>query len=533
MKRFDYKKIEAYLPYGFILLGFIMTLSTITIQPLWFDEHLTMNETQAGSLKNMMTLVLRHESIPPLFFIIEYFLIKLFSLSAFSLRIIPALAGTLGAFFYWKIFLKAADRTSALLSLILCLSSSFLLAYAQEARPYSILFCESMILLYFSIRWLEKHDIGSAAAVAVSMFAAMNTHYYALFMNIAVILSLFIAEKKRMNYSKSFIVFTTAAFLSVVSVAPWIIKQLALQVNGQKTFLISKAGFAIPFIPVSTLSGSALTKITILKDLEGWNTIILLLMLLIFGLTTHAIFCCLRKILVSKKIHGTRLFLTLFFIIAFAQHIVTGFHIPSLHPRYTIYSMMLLFGGILTFTAPAKLTRNFLFVTLLGINIFGLFRYWDQNVTFRVPWNRIASDIDAQSPETAVVASSESMHVFSLPFYMKSNTRIALLDPNVFLTSNAPLFKRIPYSFFNRDLEIYQHTFEYYNSDKNKPDTPVLTFLDFVKLNPSGLFLYQEDGMPYNKSFLKHSIPDLKVKIVHHYETNQGILYIIRWEFPS
>jgi hypothetical protein len=84
-------------------------------------------------------------------------------------------------------------------------------------------------------------------------------------------------------------------------------------------------------------------------------------------------------------------FLILFVMTAFAEHIVTGFRIPSLHPRYTIYFMMLLSGGIVCFTASTKILRNIVFVILLIINIFGLVEnYWGNTVAYRIPWSRIA-----------------------------------------------------------------------------------------------------------------------------------------------
>lgn len=532
MRLLNYKKIENFVPYGFILIGLILSVFTLTIQPLWFDEHLTMNEAQSGSLKDMMTLVMRHESIPPLFYLLEYCMVKLFSLSDFSLRIIPALAGILGCFFYWRIFFKVTDRSTAVMSLVLCVSSSFLIVFSQEARPHSMLFCESMILLFFSIRWLEKHDIINAAGIAVSMFIAVNTHYYALFLIAAVIVSMFIVEKKRNLSKKGFIVFITSALISVISVSPWLLKQLALQVNGQKTSLISKAGIAIPYIPISTLSGAALEKITVLKDFTGLNSIVLLLLLLVFIFTTTELLKFFKQADIRQRLNTIPFFLILFFAIAYGQHILTGFRIPSLHPRYTIYFMMFLFGGILSFTASRKIVRNIVFVILLIINVYGHFKYWGTVETYyRVPWKKIVADIDAQSPSVSVVASTDHMHIFVLPFYMKSNKRIMLFDSGVFGSSKAPLLKRDPYRFYNRDVEIYQRTFEYYNSDQNKPDTSELTFMDFVASNPQGLYIYQEDGRPYNEDFLKNDISDLKMIIISHYNTNQGIVYIIKWEY--
>jgi hypothetical protein len=86
MKLLVSNKFERFLPYTVLLIGLMGSLATLCVHPLWFDEHLTMNEAQSRSLKDMMALVLRHESIPPLFFILEYFMVKLFSLSVFTLR---------------------------------------------------------------------------------------------------------------------------------------------------------------------------------------------------------------------------------------------------------------------------------------------------------------------------------------------------------------------------------------------------------------------------------------------------------------
>jgi hypothetical protein len=235
----------------------------------------------------------------------------------------------------------------------------------------------------------------------------------------AIILPVIIADRDRSRYLKSYIFLILAALVSAASVLPWFLQQMALQLSGQKLALIAKAVFAIPFIPLSTLGGTSLTKIIETEDLWGWNAIILLVLTVILGLTGIEVYKSFRKGRLKEYLNTVPLFLILLFTVAYVEHIVTGFRIPSLHPRYTIYFMMLLSGGLLCFTASSRSVRNTVFILLLSINVFGLFvNWWGKPDFYRIPWNKIASLIDDESAELSIVASSDNMHIFPLPYYM-------------------------------------------------------------------------------------------------------------------
>lgn len=516
-------------PYSIIILLLVFTLATLSFQPLWFDEQLTMNESNASSISALLTLVLRHESIPPLFFLIEYFLVHTFSLSAFVLRLIPALAGVIGCLFYWKIFQKITDRKTAILSLILCVTSAFLLIFSQEARVYAILFCESMLMIWLSLKWLDHRNRSSVVGILLLGLLSLNTHYYALFMNVALLFSLFIIDKERVNHKRTYTLLISGFFISILSILPWFLPQLALQTNGQKTDLISKAVVAIPFIPLSTLAGPGLQKITSLHDFGGTNAIVLIALAFIFLLAIIAVIPAIKRGAL-RNMSRKQLFLVLFFVVAFLQHIVTGFKVPSLHPRYTIYSMMLLFGGLLAVTVSKKWIQNTIFGLLLSINLFGLFTYFGGTaVLFRVPWDKIAIDISSTATADEVIISADLMHVFSLPYYLQNEIPIALFDGNTFWRGDAPIYQQKAYPFFNTKVQIYQKNFEFYQEN----DTMKELFISFLHKYPNGFYLYQEDGKPYNENFLQHHINGLRLNIFKHYNTNQGIVYLVRWEYQS
>ena len=140
-------------PAGLIILNLILKIWFIDSRDIAMDEPFTIFHAQSDFSTLFETL--KNENNPPLFFILLHFWIKLFGISAFSVRILPLI---FSGFTACMIYLTGKNfftfRVGMLASLIFSFSNYHLL-FAHEARVYSLfglLTTVSMFLFFTMIR---------------------------------------------------------------------------------------------------------------------------------------------------------------------------------------------------------------------------------------------------------------------------------------------------------------------------------------------------------------------------------------------
>jgi uncharacterized membrane protein len=120
-------------------LAAALRLPTLTIESLWYDECFTA-WLSSLPLPNLINATMG-DVHPPTWYLIEWGMIHLLGRSAFSLRLVSALAGVALVPAVYRLALAFKfDHRRALASAALAAVAPFLVYFSQEARAYSLIF---------------------------------------------------------------------------------------------------------------------------------------------------------------------------------------------------------------------------------------------------------------------------------------------------------------------------------------------------------------------------------------------------------
>lgn len=146
------KKIP--LPYQLILLAGLARLPLMN-EALWYDETFTAGVAQLP-LANLFKVV-SYDVHPPLWYLIEFFTIRLFGSGEAALRLPAYIAGLITALAIYRltIALKLGDKVALTAALLTCFWPAHVY-YSTEARGYSLL---ALLIILCLIAILEKRPL--------------------------------------------------------------------------------------------------------------------------------------------------------------------------------------------------------------------------------------------------------------------------------------------------------------------------------------------------------------------------------------
>ncbi len=153
-----------------VLLAFALRLYRLGDQSLWFDE--------AGSLDWATHGIagLTGDFNPPLYYASLGAWVSLTGTSEFALRYLSLLASVLAVPLLIAVVRRVASWPVALGAGLVLATSPFAVYYGQEARMYSLLLAETLLL-----GWLLPHAMrrdSAAAGYAATAIAGLLTHYF-------------------------------------------------------------------------------------------------------------------------------------------------------------------------------------------------------------------------------------------------------------------------------------------------------------------------------------------------------------------
>ena len=147
-------------------------------QGLWYDESLTAVEVRLP-IPSLMWTVTHDEVTPPLYFLVSRLWLHVFGTSAFALRSLSAVAGTLAIPLGYLAGRWFTSRRAGLIAAALIAFNPFLFWYSQEARAYSLLvLCCALALAalagarrFGDWRFIALWALGCGLAIATHFFA--------------------------------------------------------------------------------------------------------------------------------------------------------------------------------------------------------------------------------------------------------------------------------------------------------------------------------------------------------------------------
>ncbi|MEA2146483.1 MAG: mannosyltransferase, partial [Solirubrobacteraceae bacterium] len=163
-----------------VAFGVLLRFSTLSTQSLWADEGFTA-QIAGGSLGSAVAQVPHTESTPPLYYVLAWIWAHVFGSSAFALRSLSALFGSLTVAAVFWAGRPLVGRRVALGAAALTAVSPIMVWYSQEARAYALMVLLCVLALGFFLRALAQERRAWLLGWGACSAAALATHYFAVF----------------------------------------------------------------------------------------------------------------------------------------------------------------------------------------------------------------------------------------------------------------------------------------------------------------------------------------------------------------
>ncbi|HEY2202323.1 MAG TPA: glycosyltransferase family 39 protein [Solirubrobacteraceae bacterium] len=167
---------------GLVVLAAALRFSTLGLQSLWYDEAFTPVHTLHPGLTATLSAVAHTENSPPLWYLLEWAVSRVFGTGAIALRSLSALAGVASVVVGWGIGRELAGRRAAFATAALTAVNPLFVWYSQEARAYGLYTLMAALAVLCFLRALREPTPVRLTAFAVSGALALLTHYFAVFL---------------------------------------------------------------------------------------------------------------------------------------------------------------------------------------------------------------------------------------------------------------------------------------------------------------------------------------------------------------
>ncbi|KPJ56885.1 MAG: hypothetical protein AMS16_01715 [Planctomycetes bacterium DG_58] len=174
-----------------ILVGAWLRFSGLANQSLWNDELWTWDTASMGTLGEMLTesrLARGEQTHPPLYFILQHFVVRHIGDSETVLRLPSAVAGVLTIAAVYLLGRRLYSDTEGLIAAALMAVVLFPVRYSQEARANSMVLLFALLATYFWVdvlRSLWKRERPRAWPLVAYLLCAMvlaALHYFGLYL---------------------------------------------------------------------------------------------------------------------------------------------------------------------------------------------------------------------------------------------------------------------------------------------------------------------------------------------------------------
>ena len=165
-----------------LLLAGGLRLYNLGGESLWHDETVSVYAARS-SVSEILTVRTRVDLFPPLYHLMLHGWIRLVGDSAVAVRVPSVIFGIAAVAVLFLVGRELRDDALGLVVAFLSAISYFLIRYAQEARPYSLLVLLSLASYYFFIRMVRRGATGGASVgYAATTALLLYTHYHATFL---------------------------------------------------------------------------------------------------------------------------------------------------------------------------------------------------------------------------------------------------------------------------------------------------------------------------------------------------------------
>jgi hypothetical protein len=173
-------------------------------KPLWGDEIVTYDLSMARSWREFTSLASTSEFNPPIYYIINGEILRLFGTSEFSIRFQSLLWSLAFVVLLWKIGELYLSKYASFFALVMVTISSEFVYYVAEARPYTFLcFSVALTLMVSSKYAVRKHDKWNFIAIFATFSLLAYSHIFGVLYGGLILGGVAIASIRENRYWKA------------------------------------------------------------------------------------------------------------------------------------------------------------------------------------------------------------------------------------------------------------------------------------------------------------------------------------------
>jgi hypothetical protein len=329
------KYLNIYIPLFLVLAGFLWKLIYIGTRDICLDEPFTIFHAQK-SIGEIIKMSTTYEPTPPLFMLLIHFWIKLFGISAPSVRILPLVFNAFTVLFIYLTGKRFVSFWGGLLASGLFLLSDLHFFYGLNTRTYSLVSLETAASLYFFLCYAaNQKDRKALAGLIITNLLLVYSHYFGWFVILSQVISGFLYTRNL----KMFFRFLIPPFVTAIGFIPMIPTVIRL--------FITKSHKGTWLNPVKT--GDYLNQLY--SYLNFKDAFWLILAIIVEGIIFTLIILYLKK---GKGSGINALVLLLWWIIPYSIMFFISFKVPMFSNSYNLFNSI----GLYLFIAAVI---NFLF----------------------------------------------------------------------------------------------------------------------------------------------------------------------------
>jgi uncharacterized membrane protein len=218
-------KITSYLLVLIISLAIFLRFYGIEHESLWNDELSSCYRSSFSTLSEVITKGVISDVHPPGFQILLFFVENFIGNSAFSLRLLPVIAGILTIPILFYVGRKLFDESTALLASAMLAVSPIHIWLSQEARPYAILIFLTTCSVYLLLNLISNlaqgkpNGIWNLIGFILTGIFLEYTHYFGL---LAYLLEILILGVVSLKNRKSILTILLVSIVPLLAYLPWI-----------------------------------------------------------------------------------------------------------------------------------------------------------------------------------------------------------------------------------------------------------------------------------------------------------------------
>jgi mannosyltransferase len=403
-----------------LISGFIIRLYQLGAESIWLDE----GHSILTSKLDLLSIILRQDDVPPLYFAFLHGWIKIFGDSEFAVRFPSLIFGVFSIWFVFKIGSLLFDENKGLLAALLLTVSRFAVDYSQEVRMYSLTALLTLISMYYLIKLNKEGGKRTASIVYVlSSVLLIYSHIFGLFIIFAqntYIITLHLFSKKETAISlKHWISMQAILFFLFL---PWVPTFIARVLDDARGSYLDVPTKRIIYTTIEIYTGEYILWISLLLAFLSMATI-----QLIKGANNdEPLFQLIEKLkfevrLLNPKSHF--LLLLWLCIPVFLPFFLSKVLTPFYEIRYTIVAApafyLLVASGIGNIRRIS--IRSAVVVLVIAFNMLNLYDYY-HDVTHE-QWRTVAGYIDNHARDDDLILFN-SKYCIKYAFNYYSQTQV-------------------------------------------------------------------------------------------------------------